>query len=147
MATQISEGDALTRRKRRAPWGFVLAGAAIAIAIAYLVFANTQSSAHYYLTVTELRACRQCGSQIVRVAGTVADGSVQRDAATQEIRFTVADTGGSLPVEYNGVVPDVFKAGVQVVVEGHLKDGLFHASTLLAKCPSKFQSATPGPQQ
>ena len=49
----------------------------------------------------------------------------------------------ALHENYGGVVPDVFKPGIQVVVEGHLTNGLFKASSLLAKCPSKFQSATP----
>jgi cytochrome c-type biogenesis protein CcmE len=126
-------------------WSFAVAGAAIAGAILYLVIANTGSSAHYYMTVGELRACTSCASQTVRVAGTVTGGSIARDAATQTVRFTIRDgtaTSG-LAVVYGGVVPDVFKAGVQVVVEGHLDRGVFHASSLLAKCPSKFQSATP----
>jgi cytochrome c-type biogenesis protein CcmE len=128
-------------------WSFVVAGLAIAGAILYLVIANTGTSARYYMTVGELRACTACGSQIVRVAGTVAPGSVSRDGATQTIRFTVTDGSarGGLPVIYGGVVPDVFKAGVQVVVEGRLQSGVFRASSLLAKCPSKFQSATPAP--
>lgn len=130
----------------RMRWSFLIAGIAIGGAILYLVIANTSSSARYYMTVGELRACTSCGTQDVRVAGTVVDGSVVRDAASQTVRFSVADgtTGAkALPVVYGGVVPDVFKAGVQVVVEGHLQNGVFHANNLLAKCPSKFQSATP----
>ncbi len=48
-----------------------------------------------------------------------------------------------MPVIYKGVVPDTVRAGTQVVVEGHYVQGVFQASTLLAKCPSKFQAATP----
>jgi cytochrome c-type biogenesis protein CcmE len=127
-------------------WSFVVAGAAIAGAILYLVIANTGASARYYMTVGELRACGSCGSQTVRVAGTVENGSIARDAATQTVRFTIGDgtAASGLKVVYGGVVPDVFNSGVQVVVEGHLDRGVFQASSLLAKCPSKFQSATPG---
>jgi cytochrome c-type biogenesis protein CcmE len=129
----------------RVRWSFVVAGVAIAGAILYLVIANTGASAHYYMTVGELRACTSCATQTVRVAGTVANGSVARDAATQTVRFTISDgtAASGLAVVYGGVVPDVFQAGVQVVVEGHLDRGVFRASSLLAKCPSKFQSATP----
>src|SRR5690242_4826138 len=103
------------RSPRRMRWSFLIAGIAIGGAILYLVLANTSSSARYYMTVAELRACESCGSQDVRVAGTVVDGSVARDAATQTVRFSVTDgtTGAkTLPVVYGGVVPDVFKAGV-----------------------------------
>ena len=74
---------------------------------------------------------------------TLAADGLTRDNAHQIIHFTVKDDGGTLPVEYGGVVPDVFKPGIQVVVEGHLINGMFKANSLLAKCPSKFQSATP----
>jgi cytochrome c-type biogenesis protein CcmE len=130
----------------RVRWSLLVAGIAIAGAILYLVIANTGASARYYMTVGELRACHACASQIVRVAGTVEAGTVVRDGATQTVRFTVVDASApnaGLPVVYGGVVPDVFKPGVQVVVEGRLQNGTFRASSLLAKCPSKFQSATP----
>jgi cytochrome c-type biogenesis protein CcmE len=142
----IAETTTTRPARRRVRWSFVVAGVAIAGAILYLVIANTGASAHYYMTVGELRACSSCGAQTVRVAGTVANGTVARDAASETVRFTISDGTAAmgLPVVYGGVVPDVFKAGVQVVVEGHLQRGVFQASSLLAKCPSKFQSATPG---
>ncbi len=64
----------------------------------------------------------------VRVAGVVANDSITRDNAHQIIHFTIKDGGGTLPVVYGGVVPDVFKPGIQVVVEGHLTNGVFQAS-------------------
>ena len=144
MATEMIPDTAPTpKRRMRMRWSFIIAGIAIAGAILYLVLANTGKSAQYYMTVSELRACTSCGSQAVRVAGVVVADGLSRDNARQIIHFTVKDDGGTLPVEYGGVVPDVFKPGIQVVVEGHLTNGLFKASSLLAKCPSKFQSATP----
>ncbi len=60
--------------------------------------------------------------------------------------FTISDGGHTLPVVYSGIVPDIFRPGITVVVEGHYTgQGPFQAQTLLAKCPSKFQAATPGP--
>jgi cytochrome c-type biogenesis protein CcmE len=144
MATEIRQDTTpQPKRRMRVRWSFIVAGVAIAGAILYLVLANTGKSAQYYMTVSELRACTSCGAQTVRVAGVVAADGVTRDNAHQIIHFVVKDDGGTLPVEYGGVVPDVFKPGIQVVVEGRLTNGLFKASSLLAKCPSKFQSATP----
>ena len=56
--------------------------------------------------------------------------------------FTAAQDGATIPVVYRGTLPDIFKPGIQVVVEGRLEqDGVFHARTLLAKCPSRFTTA------
>ncbi len=107
-----------------------------------------QANAAYYMTVSELRHCTTCSAQSVRVAGIVQKGSVVRNDAKQQIRFMIADGSGSQPlsVVYSGVVPDIFAPGIQVVVEGHYSgQGPFQAQTLLAKCPSKFQAATPSP--
>jgi cytochrome c-type biogenesis protein CcmE len=131
-------------KRRRIPLSFLLAGIAILGAVLYLVFANTQANAVYYMTVPELKHCTTCTVQAVRVAGVVEAGSVVRNDAQQRISFTISDGKQTLPVTYTGVVPDIFRPGIQVVVEGHYTgQGPFQAQTLLAKCPSKFQSATP----
>lgn len=131
-------------KRRRLPLSFILAGIAILGAVLYLVFANTQANAVYYMTVPELKHCTTCTVQAVRVAGVVEAGSVARDDARQMLNFTITDGKQLLPVTYTGVVPDIFRPGIQVVVEGHYTgQGPFQAQTLLAKCPSKFQSATP----
>ncbi len=129
---------------KRLPFSFILAGIAILGAVLYLVFANTETNAVYYMTVPELKHCTTCTVRAVRVAGVVEAGSVVRDDARQMINFTITDGKQLLPVTYTGVVPDIFRPGIQVVVEGHYTgQGPFQAQTLLAKCPSKFQSATP----
>jgi cytochrome c-type biogenesis protein CcmE len=136
-----------TPGKRRIPLSFILAGIAILGAVIYLIFANTQASAVYYMTVSELKHCTTCTVQSVRVAGVVQAGSVTRNDAQEQIAFTIVDGKQTLPVSYSGVVPDIFRPGVQVVIEGHYSgQGAFNAQTLLTKCPSKFQSATPPAQ-
>ncbi|MBV9708259.1 MAG: cytochrome c maturation protein CcmE, partial [Chloroflexi bacterium] len=96
-----------------------------------------------YLTVSELRHCTICTVQSVRVAGVVQDGSIVRDDQRELISFVMNDGKQSLPVAYTGVVPDIFRPGIQVVVEGHYSgQGPFQAQTLLAKCPSKFTTST-----
>lgn len=132
------------RPRRRWPWSFVLAGVVILGAVAYLIFANTQNNAAYDMTVSQLRQCGACVAQMVRVEGTVQRGSIQRNDATQTLSFVISDGSQSLPVVYTGVVPDIFNAGIQVVVEGRYQgQGAFQAQTLLTKCPSKFTVATP----
>lgn len=146
MAIDVADPVETPRPKRRHTfrWSFIVAGVLIAGAVLYLVLANTSSSAEYYMTMSELQHCTTCVTQTVRVAGEVETSSIQRNAKTQELRFTMTDGKLALPVVYNGIVPDAFNAGLTVVVEGHMEQGVFQAKNLLVKCPSKFQSATPG---
>ena len=121
---------------------FLIGGIIIFLAIGYLGYMGFQSSATYYYEVNELL---QQGSSVygenVRVNGQVAPGSVEQEAQGRILRFTMTDIEGkeSLPVFYQGVVPDTFKVGNEVVVEGQLNsDGIFQAYTLMPKCPSKY---------
>jgi cytochrome c-type biogenesis protein CcmE len=112
----------------------------VAGCVGYLIYAASGGSAEYYLTVTELRS--HTGSGIVRVAGVVQD-DVQKSDGGLRVMFTEKDGTASVPVDYTGTLPDIFKPGITVVAEGKLgNDGVFHARTLLAKCPSRF-STTP----
>ncbi len=123
----------------------IVAVLVVVAAIGYLIYTGFQSTSVYYLTVTELK---QKGPSVgaVRVAGVVQPNSIERSTTDSTVRFTIADDGGSLPVVYRGMVPDIFGPGIQVVVEGHYSaDGVFQASNLLAKCPSKFTAAVPTP--
>ena len=130
-------------KRRKARWGFIIAGLAIVAAVVYLVVANTGTSAEYYMTIHELQTCSSCAGQSVRVAGFVSPAGVTQVNGAQAIKFDITDNTLNMPVVYKGVVPDTVRAGTQIVVEGHYTSGVFQATTLLAKCPSKFQAATP----
>ncbi len=123
-------------KKRR----FLIGGLIIFVAIGYLGYTGFQASATYYYTVTEIM---DQGSSVygenVRVNGLVAPGSVEQEQGGLILRFTVSEGNESLPVVYQGVVPDTFKVGNEVAVEGYLNsDGVFQANTILTKCPSKY---------
>ncbi len=145
LAVPTDEQESL-RPRRRLPLSFIIGGLVILAAVIYLVYANTQANAVYYLTVSELKSCTICMTQSVRVAGVVQKGSIVRDDQKQLVSFTITQGGQQLAVTYSGVVPDIFRPGIEVVVEGHYTGhGPFQAQNLLAKCPSKFQAATPTP--
>ncbi len=132
------------RPRKRLPWSFLAAGLVILGALAYLVYANTQANAVYYMTVSELKSCTTaaCTSQSVRVAGVVQAGSIVRNDQAQTVKFVITQGKQTLPVVYSGIVPDIFRPGIEVVVEGHYTGhDPFQAQTLLTKCPSKFQTA------
>ena len=78
--------------------------------------------------------------QSYELTGKVVKGSVKRDG--ERLRFRIRDRDGreSVPVSYAGVVPDPFREGREVIVDGQLKGGTFVAErdSLVTKCPSKF---------
>jgi cytochrome c-type biogenesis protein CcmE len=118
---------------------WVLPALVVAGCVGYLIYASG-GSAEYYLTVSELRT--HTGTGDVRVAGVVQD-DVQKSDGGLHVTFTEKDGTASMPVDYSGTLPDIFKPGITVVAEGKLgSDGVFHARALLAKCPSRF-STTP----
>lgn len=133
------------RASRAGQWRVIAAGLVVLVALAYLVWASLPQGTVYYQTVKEVLG-RPSDLQPVRVAGVVAEGSVQRSAAESRLRFEVVEDGARLPVVYSGVIPDIFGPNIQVVVEGRRDAaGVFQAQTLLAKCPSRFDSAVPTP--
>jgi len=116
-------------------WG--LPGAVVVACVGYLIYSASGGAAEYYVTVSELRADAPAGD--VRVAGVVQDDVQKSDGL--HVTFTEKDGTASMPVEYRGTLPDIFKPGITVVVEGRLgTDGIFHARSLLAKCPSRFST-------
>ena len=125
--------------RRRLRWALPVL---IVVACAgYLVYTATGTSAEYYQTVSEARAHPASGD--VRVLGVVQEG-IERSNGGLDLKFTAAEGGQSIPVVYHGSVPDIFRPGISVVVEGRMgPDGVFHARTLLAKCPSRFSSGQP----
>lgn len=117
---------------------YVIGATIIVVVLAWLVFSNIQGASAQYLTVEELRAQGSSGN-IVRVSGLVVGDTIDWNSQQLILRFEIADDGGSLPVVYEGVRPDMLRDGAETVVEGRYSDGgIFEASTLLLKCPSKY---------
>ena len=115
-------------------------------AVSYLVFSSVQSSSAYYMTISELQTGGpSLENKKVRVAGTLVDNSVEWNARQLQLDFEIADDSGQLPVSYKGARPDMFQDGAQTIVEGKYVNGVFQASNLLLKCPSKYEAATPDP--
>lgn len=117
-------------------------GALVGLAIGLLVWSAMQSSAVYYLTPAELRAkgLEQAGR--VRVAGRVLEDTLSWDSVQGSVSFTLAEGQDSIPVRYAGPVPDTFREGASVVVEGKYSSAAerFDAHLLMTKCPSRYET-------
>lgn len=124
---------------------FVIAGGLIIGAVCYLMFSGINDTMVYYYGVAEVMArAAELEGKGVRISGYVAPGTVRQDITRSQVEFTVFEkrSDQTLPVIYQGIVPDTFKENAEVVVEGsyHAQDRVFHATTLLAKCPSKYEA-------
>jgi cytochrome c-type biogenesis protein CcmE len=117
---------------------FMIGGAIIFLVLGWLIFTNIQGSTTSYLTVEELLA-QGPSDRMVRVSGLAVGGTIDWDPQQMILRLEIADEGGSVPVVYNGIRPDMLQDDAQVVVEGkYTASGVFEASNLLLKCPSKY---------
>ena len=117
----------------------------ICAALGYLMFSGMRDTMVFYYTVSEVTAQQsELAATPLRVAGKVVPGSiVVSNADHLDRRFVIHEGGQSLPVEYRGVTPDTLVDDAEAVVEGRLgDDGVFHATFVMAKCPSKYEGAT-----
>ena len=136
---------------------FLIGGTLVLGVAGFLMASSIKDTGIYYLTPSELSAklaadpsFRSAG---VKVGARVVPGSVDRKPGGRDYAFRVTDGATTFPVVYHGLAPDTFTDSVDVVVEGRMgDDGTFRATTLLAKCASRYESApdkykqTPGYQ-
>ncbi len=134
-------------RRKGPPKKVIVVGLVAVAAIAYLVFFSMSGATVYSLTIPELKAKGPAAvGQGVRVSGWLDSTSVSFDPQAVVLTFNLVGEGQTLPVVYKGVKPDNMRDDAEVIVEGKLQaDGTFAASSLLFKCPSKYESGTPTP--
>ena len=131
---------------------FALGGLLVLSTAAYLMASSIGETGMYYLTPNELQAKTVSDPSFydtgIKVGGRVVRGTIERSAGGREVRFVMTDSSGTAryPVVYRGIIPDTFTDEVDVVVEGRLgRDGTFQATTLLAKCASRYENAPEKP--
>jgi cytochrome c-type biogenesis protein CcmE len=126
----------MTRRQRR----LVLIGSALGVlglAVA-LVLTAMRDSIVFFNSPTDLVEKQVAPGARIRIGGLVKEGSIVRSEALQ-VRFDVTDGKRSIPVAYQGLLPDLFREGQGVVAEGALEpSGVFRADTVLAKHDEKY---------
>src|SRR3972149_5977112 len=121
---------------------FVIAGVVIFLAIGFLIYSSITKYSGFYLKPGELVAKGESAyGERLRLNGKVAVKSVDWKPKIPRLKFKVTDGKTTIPVVYRDIPPDTFKEGVEVVIEGgYTKEETFKASSLLAKCPSKYES-------
>lgn len=124
---------------------FLIAGLVVVTAIAFLAIKASQYSV-LSMNVRELKAREPSrANEGVSLFGNVVGDSINNSPHDLVLKFDVVDEDGPkdvfLHVVYNGVMPDSFAADVQVIMEGKYNpaENLFTATTLLVKCPSRYE--------
>ena len=117
-------------------------GLALVMALGYLVYAAFPGNTLYYLTVGELLSEANADGNSVRVVGTLVPDSFQRVSGSIQADFSLAGDGQTLQATYDGVVPDLFfNPHSDIILQGSYGgDDVFHADTIIVKCPSKYQA-------
>ena len=132
------EGNNPNKKKRKNK--IILITSLAVIVFGYLVYTGVRDTMLYYLTVSELKEkWPQASDGGVRVGGMVHEGSVKWDPKALKLSFVMGDKANTLPVTYKGVVPDSFKQGREVVIEGIYAEGILKASQIMPTCPSKYE--------
>ena len=127
---------------------FFIGASVIVVALSAMIYQGVQQTGTYFLTTSELAERTSADPSFhqvgIKLGATVVPGSIRRDVASQTIDFEVTDGTTQIPVSYRGLAPDTFTddvENVEVVVEGRLgTDGVFQATTLLAKCASRYEA-------
>jgi len=117
------------RHKRLA----IVVGVLAAVGVgAGLVLNAFQSNLVFFYTPSQVAAKEAPVGHTFRLGGLVQAGSLQRDGV--HVNFLVTDTAKTIPVRYEGILPDLFKEGKGVVAQGQVgADGVFMAREVLAK--------------
>lgn len=117
-----------TRHKRMALAG----GGVVAVgAIVALVLNAFESNLVFFYSPTQVAANEAPRERLFRIGGMVEEGSVRREGV--QVNFVITDTARTVPVRYEGILPDLFKEGKGVVAQGQMNGEIFVAREVLAK--------------
>jgi len=114
----------------------VLIGIGVATALGLVAF---RKNILYYYTPSQVASGAAEVGRPFRMGGLVATGSVRRDPGTMTVHFVLTDMQKSVPIAFNGILPDLFREGQGIVVHGSIgSDGAFTADEVLAKHDEKY---------
>lgn len=119
-----------TRRRRLIVISLVLAAVAIAGGLTVLAL---QQNMTYLFSPSEIEAGNAPATAPFKLGGVVLEKSLKRASDSLKVNFVVTDRFKEMPVEYTGILPDLFREGQSIVATGSLRNGHFLATEVLAK--------------
>ncbi len=119
------------QKQRLAIVGLIVLGVGVG---ASLVLLALRENMNLFYSPAEVHAGLAPTDTRIRVGGLVAEGSVKRAPESLQVGFDVTDNAASLRIEYEGILPDLFREGQGIVASGTLgPNGIFQAQQVLAK--------------
>ena len=120
-----------TRKRRLIAVLLIVAGVGVAAAITSW---SLRQNMLYFVSPADAMQQQLPAHRQIRLGGLVVTGSVQRTAGGLGVDFIVTDGKASVPVHYEGILPDLFREGQGVITRGAFDDeGRFVAVEVLAK--------------
>jgi len=110
--------------------GLLIAGVSIAVGLALTAL---NQNINLFYSPTQVANGEAPANTSFRLGGMVVDGSVKRSNDDLKVAFDLTDTAKVITVQYDGILPDLFREGQGIVTTGSLIDGAFIASEVLAK--------------
>lgn len=128
----------MTKKKLK----IAVAFAVVSGVLIWLLLSGFNNTMQYFRTIEEVTALKDAShANGLRVKGDLVSGSLVKNQTNLQVSFRIADEGHEMEVHYDGILPDTFKDGAEVLVEGKYNPaGFFEAQTVMAKCPSKYES-------
>jgi cytochrome c-type biogenesis protein CcmE len=124
------------RRKRLFVVLGILGGVAASVSLAVMA---SRENIMFYFDPSQVVAGKAPLTKRFRIGGMVVKGSVERKPGDLEVRFVLTDFAHQVPVQYSGVLPDLFREGQGIIAHGTLNDrGAFVADEVLAKHDEKY---------
>jgi cytochrome c-type biogenesis protein CcmE len=125
-------------------WAWILVIVLGAGGIGYMLFDGFKSETYFYTVDQAVAQGPALTGQTVRLKGLVEPGSVVTEKGKLGTRFRVTEKGKSIAVTYDKALPDTFKEGMEVVVQGEVdKSYTLAADEVLVKCPSRYEGQAP----
>lgn len=117
----------------------IIGGLVLAVAIGYLGYAGIAAGRSYYLSVDSYMSNQDYRGERVQLHGNVGSEGLLRGSEGLNVQFVLLGDTKRVVVRYEGVVPDLFKVGGEVVILGRMgEDDVFEATKLMTKCASKY---------
>ncbi len=119
------------RKKRLALVLSIVAGVGIAVG---LTLYGLKQNINLFFSPSQIAAGEAPANQRMRAGGMVVEGSVKRDPQSLKVIFGLTDYNSEVMVEYEGILPDLFREGQGIVAQGTInEEGVFVATEVLAK--------------
>ena len=107
-----------------------------------LILYNTKENISYFYTPSELNSSNIKMNKQIRIGGFVEKNSFSKISASS-FKFSITDNSKSINVNYNGILPDLFREGQGTVIEGYFEhENLFNAITVFAKHDENYMPSS-----